>query len=130
MIIHKTVRDCHQEEKLIVKKESRSSLLIAKIQPNEIITKNSILLQKLMMSITQHQNKHHFILTKGNIVLLINRRNKHYKSMKILIVYDSLYGNTEKIAQAITTGSITHEVVLKKANSFLKNELKLCDMLG
>lgn len=50
--------------------------------------------------------------------------------MKILIVYDSIYGNTEKIAQAIQETIIKlHEVHIKKAKNATLEDLRGIDFL-
>ena len=48
--------------------------------------------------------------------------------MKALIVYDSVYGNTEKIAQAIG-GAITGEVKVLRMGEVNPSELKTLDLL-
>ena len=48
--------------------------------------------------------------------------------MKTLIVYDSVYGNTEKIAQAIG-GAITGEVKVLRVGEVNYSELKTLDLL-
>ncbi|MFX0203703.1 MAG: flavodoxin family protein [Candidatus Hodarchaeota archaeon] len=48
--------------------------------------------------------------------------------MKVLIVYDSVYGNTEKIAQAIG-GAITGEVQVLRMGEVKPSELKTLDLL-
>jgi flavodoxin len=35
--------------------------------------------------------------------------------MKILIVYDSLFGNTQKVAETLATALVSHQVSLKRA---------------
>jgi flavodoxin len=47
--------------------------------------------------------------------------------MKILIVYDSVYGNTEKIAKAIG-GAITDEVKVLRVDEANPSELKTIDL--
>jgi flavodoxin I len=47
--------------------------------------------------------------------------------MKALIVYDSVYGNTEKIAEAIG-GTITGEVKVLRVNEANPSELKTIDL--
>lgn len=49
--------------------------------------------------------------------------------MKILIVYDSLYGNTEKIAGAIQGGFAPNEVQLKTAKNTTEKDLENIDLL-
>lgn len=49
--------------------------------------------------------------------------------MKILIVYDSLYGNTEKIAEAIRAGFGQIEVQLKTAKNATTKDLQGIDLL-
>jgi len=48
--------------------------------------------------------------------------------MKALIVYDSVYGNTEKIAKAIG-GAITGEVKVLRMGEVNSSELKTLDLL-
>ena len=48
--------------------------------------------------------------------------------MKTLIVYDSVYGNTEKIAEAIG-GAITGEVKVVRVGEVNSSELKTIDLL-
>ena len=48
--------------------------------------------------------------------------------MKAYIIYDSLYGNTEKIAQAIGNG-LTGEVKVLRIGEANPTELKTCDLL-
>jgi flavodoxin I len=48
--------------------------------------------------------------------------------MKALIIYDSMYGNTEKIAQAIGDG-LTGEVKVVRVGDVKSSELKTCDLL-
>jgi flavodoxin I len=48
--------------------------------------------------------------------------------MKALIIYDSLYGNTEKIAQAIANG-LTGEIKVVRVGEADPSELKTCDLL-
>jgi flavodoxin len=48
--------------------------------------------------------------------------------MKTLIVYDSVYGNTEKIAKAIG-GAITGEVKVLRVGEVNSSELKTLDLL-
>lgn len=48
--------------------------------------------------------------------------------MKALIVYDSVYGNTEKIAKAIG-GAITGEVKVLRVNEANPSKLKTIDLL-
>lgn len=48
--------------------------------------------------------------------------------MKALVVYDSVYGNTEKIAQAIG-GAITGEVKVLRMGEVNPSELKTFDLL-
>jgi len=48
--------------------------------------------------------------------------------MKVLIVYDSVYGNTEKIAKAIG-GAITGEVKVLRVDEANPSELKTIDLL-
>ncbi len=48
-------------------------------------------------------------------------------AMKVLIVYDSAYGNTEKIAKAIG-GAITGEVKVLRAGEANPSELKTIDL--
>ncbi|MGB2799354.1 MAG: flavodoxin family protein [Dehalococcoidia bacterium] len=48
--------------------------------------------------------------------------------MKALIIYDSVYGNTEKIAEAIG-GAITGEVKVIRVNELNYEELKTIDVL-
>lgn len=48
--------------------------------------------------------------------------------MKVLIVYDSVYGNTEKIAQAIG-GAITGEVKVFRISEVNSSELETLDLL-
>ena len=48
--------------------------------------------------------------------------------MKALVVYDSLYGNTEKIAQAIGDG-IAGEVRVVRVGEVVVSELKTLDLL-
>jgi flavodoxin I len=50
------------------------------------------------------------------------------KKMKAFIIYDSLYGNTEKIAQAISDG-LTGEVKVVRVGEVNPSELKSCDLL-
>jgi len=47
--------------------------------------------------------------------------------MKALVVYDSLYGNTEKIARAIG-GAITGEVKILRVGEVTPSELKTIDL--
>ena len=47
--------------------------------------------------------------------------------MKVLIVYDSVYGNTEKIAKAIG-GAITGEVKVLRVDEANPSELKTIDL--
>ena len=50
--------------------------------------------------------------------------------MKILIVFDSLYGNTEKIAQAIKEGlSSGNEVALVRADQASANDIEKMDLV-
>ena len=48
--------------------------------------------------------------------------------MKVLIVYDSVYGNTEKIARAIG-GAITGDVKVLRAGEVNRAELEPIDLL-
>ncbi len=48
--------------------------------------------------------------------------------MKAFIIYDSMYGNTEKIAQAIGDG-LTGEVKVVRVGEADQSELKTCDLL-
>jgi flavodoxin len=48
--------------------------------------------------------------------------------MKVLVVYDSTYGNTEKIAKAIGT-AITGEVKVLRAGEVIVDELNSYDLL-
>jgi len=48
--------------------------------------------------------------------------------MKAFIIYDSMYGNTEKIAQAIGDG-LTGEVKVVRVGEVNPSELKSCDLL-
>jgi len=48
--------------------------------------------------------------------------------MKTLIVYDSMYGNTEKIAKSIG-GAITNDVIMLRAGEASPSELESIDML-
>ena len=48
--------------------------------------------------------------------------------MKAYIIYDSMYGNTEKIAQAIGNG-LTGEVKVVRVGEANPSELKTCDLL-
>jgi flavodoxin I len=48
--------------------------------------------------------------------------------MKAVIIYDSLYGNTEKIAQAIGEG-LTGDVTVVRVGDVNASELKTCDLL-
>jgi flavodoxin I len=48
--------------------------------------------------------------------------------MKAFIIYDSMYGNTEKIAQAIGNG-LTGEVKVVRVGEANPSELKTCDLL-
>jgi flavodoxin len=48
--------------------------------------------------------------------------------MKALIIYDSMYGNTEKIAQAIGDG-LTGEVKVVRIGEANPSEVKTCDLL-
>ena len=48
--------------------------------------------------------------------------------MKACIIYDSMYGNTEKIAQAIGEG-LTGEVTVVSIGEANPSELKTCDLL-
>ena len=48
--------------------------------------------------------------------------------MKAFIIYDSMYGNTEKIAQAIGDG-LTGEVKVVHASEVNTSELKTCDLV-
>lgn len=48
--------------------------------------------------------------------------------MKALIVYDLVYGNTEKIAQAIGNG-LTGEVKVVRVGEVNPSDLKACDLL-
>jgi flavodoxin I len=48
--------------------------------------------------------------------------------MKAFIIYDSLYGNTEKIAQAIADG-LTGEIKVVRVGEANPSELKSCDLL-
>lgn len=48
--------------------------------------------------------------------------------MKAFIIYDSMYGNTEKIAQAIGDG-LTGEVKVVRVGEANPSELKTCDLL-
>jgi flavodoxin I len=50
------------------------------------------------------------------------------KRMKALIIYDSMYGNTEKIAQAIGDG-LTGEVEVVRVGEVNPSELKTFDLL-
>ena len=53
-----------------------------------------------------------------------------YSSMKILIIYDSLFGNTQKIAEAIEAKfSLVHESKVFKVGSVSPNILKEADAL-
>jgi len=47
--------------------------------------------------------------------------------MRVLIVYDSVYGNTEKIAKAIG-GAITGEVKVLRVDEANPSELKTIDL--
>ena len=47
--------------------------------------------------------------------------------MKVLIVYDSVYGNTEKIAKAIG-GAITGEVKVLRVSEVNPSELRMIDL--
>ncbi len=49
--------------------------------------------------------------------------------MRIVIIYDSLYGNTKKIAEAIATSSKNNIVSLLDAKSVSSNNLKDIDLL-
>src|SRR6266700_7262490 len=53
---------------------------------------------------------------------------KVFKKMKAFIIYDSIYGNTEKIAQAIGNG-LTGEVKVVRVGEVHPTELKTCDLL-
>jgi len=53
---------------------------------------------------------------------------KVFKKMKAFIIYDSIYGNTEKIAQAIGNG-LTGEVKVVRVGEVNPTELKTCDLL-
>ena len=53
---------------------------------------------------------------------------KVFKKMKVFIIYDSIYGNTEKIAQAIGNG-LTGEVKVVRVGEVNPTELKTCDLL-
>src|SRR5437667_12178954 len=53
---------------------------------------------------------------------------KVFKKMKAFIIYDSIYGNTDKIAQAIRNG-LTGEVKVVRVGEVNPNELKTCDLL-
>ena len=48
--------------------------------------------------------------------------------MKACIIYDSMYGNTQKIAQAIGEG-LTGEVKVVRIGEADPSELKTCDLL-
>lgn len=48
--------------------------------------------------------------------------------MKAFIIYDSMYGNTEKIAQAIGEG-LTGEVKVVRVGDVNPSEIKTCDLL-
>ena len=48
--------------------------------------------------------------------------------MKAFIIYDSVYGNTEKIAQAIGDG-LTGDVKVVRVGDVDPSELKPCDLL-
>jgi len=48
--------------------------------------------------------------------------------MKAYVIYDSMYGNTEKIAQAIGDG-LTGEVKVVRVGEVNPSELKTCDLL-
>ncbi|MGZ3628337.1 MAG: flavodoxin family protein [Ktedonobacteraceae bacterium] len=48
--------------------------------------------------------------------------------MKACIIYDSMYGNTQKVAQAIGEG-LTGEVKLVRIGEANPSELKTCDLL-
>lgn len=48
--------------------------------------------------------------------------------MKAFIIYDSMYGNTEKIAQAIGEG-LTGEVKIVRVGDVNPSEIKTCDLL-
>jgi flavodoxin len=48
--------------------------------------------------------------------------------MRALIIYDSMYGNTEKIARAIGDG-LTGEVKVVRVGDANPSELKTCDLL-
>lgn len=49
--------------------------------------------------------------------------------MKILILFDSLYGNTEKIARAVTRGFGTRPVAIKSINEAEQAELSSYDLV-
>jgi flavodoxin len=57
-----------------------------------------------------------------------NGRKEIKKKMKAFLIYDSLYGNTEKIAQAISDG-LTGEVQVVRVGEVNPSELKTCDLL-
>lgn len=48
--------------------------------------------------------------------------------MKAVVIYDSLYGNTEHIAQAIGEG-LTGDVTVVRVGDVNASELKTCDLL-
>lgn len=50
------------------------------------------------------------------------------KTLKAYIIYNSMYGNTEKIAQAIGNG-LTGEVKVVRVGEVNPSELKTCDLL-
>ncbi len=48
--------------------------------------------------------------------------------MKILVVYDSMYGNTERIARAIA-GAVEGEVMIKSASQMVVADIEKIDLL-
>jgi flavodoxin I len=67
------------------------------------------------------------VLSKSNIYWVIENKAEVFL-MKVLIVYDSVYGNTEKIANAIG-GAIIGEVKVLRAGEVNFSELATLDLL-
>jgi flavodoxin len=49
-------------------------------------------------------------------------------TMKAFVIYDSMYGNTEKIAQAVGQG-LTGEIKVVRVGEINPTDLKICDLL-
>jgi flavodoxin len=49
--------------------------------------------------------------------------------MKILVVYDSLYGNTEQVAKSIAVEMTSHEVNILLAKNTSQKDIESVDLL-